>query len=375
MDGFSPRLRAALEAQRGADLYRQRQSLAGPQGPRVQIDGVDYLNFCSNDYLGLADHPKIAAAFRAGVERYGVGSGASHLVCGHSCAHRELEEALAEFTGRPRALLFSSGYAANTATLSTLLEPGDRLFQDRLNHASLLDGGRASGARWRRFPHNDTEVLSRWLQATEDNALVAVDGVFSMDGDVAPLAELVRLCADDSRWLMVDDAHGFGVLGERGLGATEEAGLSPEQVPILMATLGKALGTAGAVVVGSEDLIEFLIQRARSYIYTTAMPPAVAVAAREALLLVAEEAWRRTHLQQLVQRLRAGVANIGLTLMPSHTAIQPLVVGTAERALAWSEHLRQAGLLVAAIRPPTVPPGEFAPAYYLECRPQRGRCR
>jgi 8-amino-7-oxononanoate synthase len=357
VDGFNRRLQEALDRRRREGLYRHRITLESPQGPRVRLAGRDYLNFCSNDYLGLAAHPAVIAAFRQAAAAYGVGSGASHLVCGHSAPHRELEEALAHFTRRPRALLFSSGYAANTGVLSTLLQRGDHVFEDRLNHASLLDGGLHSGARFQRFPHNDIEALERRMRSAAGPQLVAVDGVFSMDGDTAPLRELAALCTRRGAWLMVDDAHGFGVLGERGAGSTEAAGLGEEEVPVLMATLGKALGAAGAFVAGSELLIEGLIQQARNYIYTTAQPPAVAAATLAALRLLHEEAWRRDHLANLIARFRRGAASLALPLMPSDSAIQPLVVGDAGRAVVLSERLRERGLLIGAIRPPTVPAG------------------
>ncbi len=299
----------------------------------------------------------MVAAFQRAAADYGVGSGASHLVCGHSVLHQQLEEALAEFTGRPRALLFSSGYMANTGILTSLLQRGDQVLEDRLNHASLLDGGLHSGARFQRFAHGDAAALERKLARTDGVQLVVTDGVFSMDGDTAPLGELAAACARHDAWLMVDDAHGFGVLGERGAGSTEAAGLDHAAVPVLMATLGKALGTAGAFVAGSELLIETLIQQARSYIYTTALPPAVAGASLESLRLVQEESWRREHLGQLIRRFRRGAAELGLPLLASDSAIQPLSVGDAAAALALSERLRQRGLLISAIRPPTVPAG------------------
>jgi 8-amino-7-oxononanoate synthase len=346
-----------LQQRRQQGLYRQRLTLHSAQGPLVRIDGREYLNFCSNDYLGLAAHPRVVERFCRAAAEYGVGSGASHLVCGHSAPHHELEEALAEFTGRERALLFSSGYMANTGILTSLLQRGDYVFEDRLNHASLLDGGLHSGARFQRFPHNDVRALQAKLATADGPRLVVVDGVFSMDGDTAPLAELAGLCAARDAWLMVDDAHGFGVLGERGIGSTEAAGLAPADVPVLMATLGKALGTAGAFVAGSELLIEGLIQQARSYIYTTALPPAVAAASLEALTLVKEEAWRRQYLADLIHRFRRGAEQLSLPLMPSASAIQPLRVGDAKRAVTLSESLREQGILISAIRPPTVPVG------------------
>ena len=359
MTSFSQRLGAALSRRGPEGLYRQRLTLESAQGPTVRLQGREYLNFCSNDYLGLASHPKVIEGLRTAAVKYGVGSGASHLVCGHSTPHHQLEEALAEFTGRPRALLFSCGYMANTGVLTTLLQKGDQVFQDRLNHASLLDGGLYSGARFRRFPHNDVPALERKLQKPEAAGLklVVVDGVFSMDGDTAPLAELAAVCRQREAWLMVDDAHGFGVMGERGAGSTEAAGLDAESVPVLMATLGKALGTAGAFVAGSEVLIEGLIQQARNYIYTTALPPAVAAATLVSLRLLQEESWRRGHLQDLISRFRRGAVQLELPLMASLSPIQPLLAGEARRATAISERLRQQGLLIGAIRPPTVPAG------------------
>lgn len=354
---FPDRLSGVLAARRDQELYRHRLVLESAQGPTIRLDGVEYLNFCSNDYLGLAAHPELISAFTRAANQYGVGSGASHLVCGHSTPHHQLEEALAEFTGRPRALLFSSGYAANTGVLTSLLQRGDQVFEDRLNHASLLDGGLHSGARFRRFPHNDVAALAAKLDPGAGPALVAVDGVFSMDGDTAPLAELADLCRERDAWLMVDDAHGFGVMGRTGAGSTEAAGLGLEDVPVLMATLGKALGTAGAFVAGSDLLVEGLIQQARNYIYTTAMPPAVAAAGLAALRLLSVESWRREHLAGLIRRFRQGAAQLDLPLMESDSAIQPLLVGDAARALALSGQLRQQGLLIGAIRPPTVPAG------------------
>ncbi len=357
MASFGERLAAALEGRRRDGLYRERLTLESAQGPVVRVGGRELLNFCSNDYLGLAAHPKVVAAFRRAALEYGVGSGASHLVCGHSAPHHELEEALAAFTGRPRALLFSSGYMANTGVLTALLQPGDHVFEDRLNHASLLDGGRFSGARFRRFPHRDVATLAEWLARAAGEKLVVVDGVFSMDGDTAPLPELATACTAHRAWLMVDDAHGFGVMGPRGAGSTEAAGLDAQAVPVLMATLGKALGTAGAFVAGSEPLVEALIQLARNYIYTTALPPAVAAATLVSLRLLEEEAWRREDLAALVRRFRGSAAQLGLPLLDSASAIQPLLVGDAGRAVKLSARLQERGLLVGAIRPPTVPAG------------------
>ena len=357
MGGFPERLAAVLEQRREEGLYRHRLTLESSQGPIVSVNGRQCFNFCSNDYLGLAAHPRIVERFRSAATQYGVGSGASHLVCGHSAPHHQLEEALAEFTGRARALLFSSGYMANAGILSSLLQRGDSVFEDRLNHASLLDGGLHSGARFQRFPHNDVSALKAKLASAQGPKMVVVDGVFSMDGDTAPLAALADACGEHDAWLMVDDAHGFGVLGERGVGSTEAAGLEVSSVPVLMATLGKALGTAGAFVAGSEVLIEGLIQQSRNYIYTTALPPAVAAASLEALSLLREEPWRREHLAQLIVRFRVGAEQLGLPLMMSASAIQPLLVGDAARAVDLSKRLSEAGFLIGAIRPPTVPAG------------------
>lgn len=350
-------LAVRLAERRAADLYRQRPLLESPQGPEVVVDGQRLLAFCSNDYLGLANHPEVIAAWQAGAERWGVGGGASHLVVGHSAPHHQVEEALAELTGRPRALLFSTGYMANLGAITALVGQGDTVLQDRLNHASLLDGGLLSGARFNRYLHNDPASLASRLDKAVGNTLVVTDGVFSMDGDLADLPALCAAAADVDAWMMVDDAHGFGCLGAQGGGIVEHFGLSIDQVPVLVGTLGKAFGTAGAFVAGSEELVETLIQFARPYIYTTSQPPAVAHATLTSLQLVREEHWRRDQLAALISRFRAGVTSLGLELMDSPTPIQPIVVGTSERALALSAALRARGLLVTAIRPPTVPQG------------------
>lgn len=351
-------LRPALAQLQRDHLYRTRRVQSGPQCPEVSIEGRRLLAFCSNDYLGLANHPEVIRALQRGAEKYGVGSGAAHLVSGHSAAHHALEEALADFVGRPRALLFSTGYMANLGVLSALLKRGDAVFEDRLNHASLIDAGLLSGARLQRYTHVDANALAARLAASKAaRKLVVSDGVFSMDGDVAPLAALAAQCAAHDAALMIDDAHGFGVLGRNGGGALEQSGLDSSAVPILMATLGKALGTFGAFVAGSDDLIETLIQGARSYIYTTATPPALAAASLAALQLVKTESWRREHLHALVARFRAGAAQLDLPLQNSSTAIQPLLVGDAGRALHVSQTLYARGILISAIRPPTVPKG------------------
>ncbi|KAA8706746.1 8-amino-7-oxononanoate synthase [Pseudomonas cannabina] len=350
-------LRTRLDARRAAHLYRQRPLLQSPQGPQVVVDGQPLLAFCNNDYLGLANHPEVIAAWQAGAERWGVGGGASHLVIGHSAPHHELEEALAELTGRPRALLFSNGYMANLGAVTALVGQGDTVLEDRLNHASLLDAGLLSGARFSRYLHNDVDSLGTRLEKSVGDTLVVTDGVFSMDGDIADLPALAQAAKAKGAWLMVDDAHGFGPLGANGGGIVEHFGLSLEDVPVLVGTLGKSFGTSGAFVAGSEELIETLIQFARPYIYTTSQPPALACATLKSLQLLRSEHWRREHLANLIQQFRRGAEQLGLQLMDSFTPIQPIMIGDAGRAVRLSQLLRERGLLVTAIRPPTVPAG------------------
>jgi 8-amino-7-oxononanoate synthase len=350
-------LASRLAERRAANLYRQRPLLESPQGPLVRVDGRQLLAFCSNDYLGLANHPQVIEAWRAGAEKWGVGGGASHLVIGHSTPHHELEEALAEFSGRPRALLFSTGYMANLGAVTALIGQGDSVLEDRLNHASLLDAGLLSGARFSRYLHNDAESMGKRLDKASGNCLVVTDGVFSMDGDLADLPALCAAARAKGAWVMVDDAHGFGPLGASGGGIVEHFGLGVEDVQVLVGTLGKAFGTAGAFVAGSEELIETLVQFARPYIYTTSQPPALACATLKSLELLRSEHWRREHLNALIRRFREGAQAIGLELMDSATPIQPILVGDSGRALQLSQLLRERGLLVTAIRPPTVPAG------------------
>ena len=353
-NGLTPQ----IEAIESKGLYRTRRIIESPQDIYLQIDGQKLLNFCSNDYLGLANHPEVKKAFISGIEKYGVGSGSAHLICGHSRAHHELEEELAAFTGRDRALLFSTGYMANLGVISALLGQGDAVFEDRLNHASLLDGGLLSGARFKRYRHADIENLTAALEKTKAvNRLIVTDGVFSMDGDLAPLLELSQVAAKQNAWLMLDDAHGLGVLGDEGGGSLEFLSLNQQQVPILMGTLGKGFGTFGAFVAGSELLIETLIQKARTYIYTTALPPAVAEATRTSLKLVRTDAWRREKLQTLLARFCLGVRQLGLQLTHSQSAIQAVLIGDNRKALECSTSLLKNGILVSAIRPPTVPTG------------------
>ncbi len=349
-------LKQNLSQRKAKHLYRSRKILDGPQGAQIRIDNRTLLNFCSNDYLGLANHPEIIKAFQQAANTHGVGSGASHLVNGHSRFHHDLEIALAEFTGRERALLFSTGYMANLGALGALMGKGDAVFQDRLNHASLLDAGLLSGARSQRYHHADMESLQRILTASKSNRkLIVSDGVFSMDGDLAPVACMAKLAASEGAWLMIDDAHGLGCIGKGGRGTLSQLSLSSTDVPVLVGTLGKAFGTAGAFVAGSEELIETLIQYSRTYIYTTALPSAVAAATIVSLKLVESEHWRRKKLAMLVCRFRNGMKTLPLQLMQSETAIQPVLIGDTEKALKFSEQLLKAGILVSAIRPPTVP--------------------
>jgi 8-amino-7-oxononanoate synthase len=326
-------------------------------GERVIVDGQSLVNFCSNDYLGLARHPALASAMCQASIEFGSGSGAAHLVCGHSQHHHALEEELASFLNRDRALLFSTGYMANIGVISSFSERNEVMLADRLNHASLLDGARLSKARLLRYPHNDHLAAARMLDSHAPTSLLCTDGVFSMDGDVAPLSELATLCRAHQAWLVVDDAHGIGVLGATGGGSVQQAGLDTAAVPLLVGTLGKALGSFGAFVAGDSDVIEFLMHKARSYVYTTALPPAVAAATRVALRLCQNESWRRERLHALIARFRRGAAQLNLRLADSATAIQPLLIGDSQHALALSAALRKAGFWVSAIRPPTVPKG------------------
>jgi 8-amino-7-oxononanoate synthase len=350
---------AVQTVERGAAQLRRRlRTVDHVDGPWLETDTGRLLGFCSNDYLGLAQHPQVVRALRRAASDEGVGSASAHLICGHRREHAELEEALAVWTGRQRTLLFSTGYMANLGVLQTLLQRGDLCVQDKLNHACLIDGARLSGAELKRYPHADIAAATRQLASEDAAAVLATDGVFSMEGDVAPLRELAALCSRERATFMVDDAHGLGVLGEHGGGSIEAAGLNQQDVPVMMATLGKALGCSGAFVAGSAALIEGLIQFARPYIYTTAMPPALAAAAHGAVLLAQSESWRREKLSSLIERFRRGATELGLSLSGSTSAIQPLLLGSASAALAAAEALERQGLLVTAIRPPTVPSGQ-----------------
>lgn len=351
-------LQENLEKRRIQHLYRSRVRVDSACSDQLSVNGKKVHNFCSNDYLGLADNPAIAEAFKQGIDDYGTGSGASHLISGHTKAHCDLEQQLAEFTGRPKALLFSSGYMANMGVIGALVGRGDAVLEDYLNHASLLDGGLLSRAKFQRYKNRDYKDLEAKL-GTSNGArkLVVTDGVFSMDGNMAPIADLADVSQKNNAWLMVDDAHGFGVLGKTGAGLVEDLNLGVDQVPILMGTLGKAFGTYGAFVAGSEALIETLVQFSRSYIYTTAPPSAVAVATSASLELVKNDQWRRDKLNQLISRFRHGAEQIGLRLMNSNTAIQPVLMASDTELLETNKKLLESGFMVGAIRPPTVPKG------------------
>jgi 8-amino-7-oxononanoate synthase len=351
-------LAAELEQIKQQGLYRSRRIIDSPQDIVIKMDGRHVINFSSNDYLGLANHPEVVNSFKKAVNDFGVGSGSAHLICGHSRIHHALEEELAEFTGRERALLFSTGYMANIGVISALLNRGDQVFEDRLNHASLLDGGLLSGAKFKRYRHNELDDLLSKMKDTANRRLIITDGVFSMDGDLARLPELAALASNNNAWLMVDDAHGFGGLSKNGAGLIQQYGLNQEQVPVLMGTFGKAFGTFGAFVAGSDILIETLIQKARTYVFTTALPAAVAQATRTSLKLVIAESWRRDKLTQLVEHFRLGASQLGLAVMPANSAIQPILIGGSQKAVEISQALLNQGFLVSAIRPPTVPKGE-----------------
>lgn len=334
-------------------LKRSRRTLEGPQGAHVLVDGRRCTSYCSNDYLGLANHPRLVDAVCRGARKYGVGAGASHLLCGHGAAHEAAEKALAEFVNLPAALLFSTGYMANIGVVTTLVGRGDAIFCDRLNHASLYDGALLSRAKLYRYPHLDLAALEALLaKSGERRKLVATDAVFSMDGDIAPVPGLLELCEKYDAWLLLDDAHGFGVLGG-GRGILSHFGVPSRRI-VYVGTLGKAAGVSGAFVAGAKDMVEMLMQRARSYIYTTAQPPMLADAILESLELMQAESWRVGHLSELVRYFKSKMGN---ALMPSETPIQPYVVGENEACMNLSSWLEQKGLLVPAIRPPTVPKG------------------
>ncbi len=350
-------LQKNLDERAAQGLLRSRRTLTTPQSPHIEVEGKPYLAFSSNDYLGLANHPQLIAALQQGAQQWGVGSGAAHLVNGHFSPHHALELQLSDFIEKPQSLLFSTGYMANVGVVQALVGKDDTVFADKLNHASLNDAMLLSRAAMKRYRHGDLAQLEQQLsQATKGRRLVITDAVFSMDGDIAPLPELLALCERYNAWLYVDDAHGFGVLGEQGRGSLSHFGIASPRI-IYMATLGKAAGVSGAFVAAEKVVIDTLINHAHSYVYTTASPPALSVAVSKSLQLMVEGDASRAHLKKLITQLREGLADLPWQLMPSATAIQPLLIGDSKQALALSEGLRERGIWVAAIRPPTVPQG------------------
>ncbi len=360
MSGLEEACRQDLAEREEAGFLRRREARAPSRLPRLRLGGRRLVGFASNDYLGLATDARVARALARAARRWGAGAAAAATLGGYSEAHASLEEALARAVGRPRALVFSTGYMANLGLLGAFVPRGRRVYADRLDHASILDAARLAGARLTRYPHGDTEALARLLAggpAGEGPPLIVSESVFSMEGDRAPLPGLVACARAAGATLVIDDAHGFGVLGPEGGGCLPEGGWSEEDVPLYVATLGKAVGVFGAFVAGSEAVVETLVQRARTALFTTALPPALCAAATEALVLLRTEDWRRRRLFAHVERFRRGLAERGLPLPPGRGPIQPLVVGSPARALALSARLRTAGYYVPAVRPPTVPPG------------------
>lgn len=360
IESIEQRFTGRLEQRRSEHLYRQRPLAFSPQQTQMQINGVHCVNFCSNDYLGLANHPQIKQRLIQALQTdtLSYGSGAAHLVTGHHLEHHLLEDELADWLGVERVLLFSTGFMANLAVLQTFAQSGDLVIGDKLNHASLVDGALQSAAEFKRYPHKSTKSLEMRLKEAKNRqqqAIIVTDGVFSMDGDLAPLAEIQALAKRYQAWTLIDDAHGFGVLGAQGRGTLNDVGLQPDPNTLQIGTLGKAFGCSGAFVAGSHVAIEAMIQFARPYIYTTATPQLNAVAVREALKIVKNADNRRQKLQNRIQQFRTGAQHIGLTLWDSPTAIQPILLNDARTALQWSETLKQQGFWVAAIRPPTVP--------------------
>ncbi|MES2771257.1 MAG: 8-amino-7-oxononanoate synthase [Pseudomonadota bacterium] len=357
-ESLSQRLSQQLSKLESEGLKRQRRTLQAPCGPAALLDGRPLLSFCSNDYLGLANHPALIEAACQAAKTWGVGSGAAHLVSGHFAPHQALEAQLARFVGLPRALLFASGYLANIGIIPSLVGRGDAVFADRLNHASLIDAVQLSRAESRRYPHLDLRALENMLAAsTAKQKLIVSDAVFSMDGDVAPLAALHDLAERFDAWLLIDDAHGFGVLGAQGRGSLSHCALPPSERIIYMGTLGKAAGVSGAFVAASEVLIEWLLQRARSYLFSTGASPLLAAVLGTSVALIAEADAQRAHLRQLIVQLRQGLRDLPWPLLFSESAIQPLIIGANQTTLEVAATLFEQGLWVPAIRPPTVAKG------------------
>lgn len=363
INSIAERFSERLQKRREEHLYRQRPLTFSPQQPLMKINGVECINFCSNDYLGLANHPQIKQRLITALQNDEIsyGSGAAHLVTGHHLEHHLLEDELADWLGVERVLLFSTGFMANLAVLQTLAQQGDVIIGDKLNHASLVDGALHSAADFKRYAHLDMQALEKRLQQAQSQhqqAIIVTDGVFSMDGDLAPLDKIQKLAQQYQAWTIIDDAHGFGVLGEQGRGSLNHFGLHADANTVQIGTLGKAFGCSGAFVAGSNTMIEALIQFARPYIYTTASPQMNAVAVRESLKIIKSTDNERQKLQSLIEKFRTGAKQIGLQLWDSPTAIQPILLGDSATALRWSEQLKQQGFWIAAIRPPTVPSGQ-----------------
>ena len=346
------------EERKQEQLWRQRSAITSPQGVEVSVDGQQFLNFCSNDYLGLANHPDVIAAAVTATQQRGTGSGASHLICGHSDQHHQLEQQIADFVGAEQAIVFSTGYMANLAIPQTFLGRDDLIIQDRLNHASLIDGGRYCEAKLKRYQHCDVAAVDKLLaDSNAPRKLVSTDGVFSMDGTIAPVTELKKICDDRQAMLVVDDAHGFGVLGNSGIGTLESAGLKVAGNVVMVGTLGKSAGSFGAFVAGDAIYIETLVQFARTYIYTTALPPSVVAATSAAIKIIAGQPDRREKLKNNISQFCESLKDFGTRISDSQTPIQPILLGSAESALKASQFLKSHGVWVTAIRPPTVPIG------------------
>ena len=363
INSIAERFSEHLQKRREEHLYRQRPLAFSPQQPQMQINGLQCINFCSNDYLGLANHPQIKQRLIEALQEEPIsyGSGAAHLVTGHHLEHHLLEDEIADWLGVQRVLLFSTGFMANLAVLQTLAQKGDVILGDKLNHASLIDGALHSEADFKRYPHLNMQALEKRLQQAQKNqqqAIIVTDGVFSMDGYLAPLEHIQALAKSYQAWTVIDDAHGFGTLGKQGTGSLNHFGGSADENTVQIGTLGKAFGCSGAFVAGSNIFIEALIQFARPYIYTTATPQLNAIAVRKALQIVKTADKERQALQSRIQQFRQGANKIGVQLWESSTAIQPIMLGDSATAMEWSEKLKQRGFWVAAIRPPTVPQGQ-----------------
>lgn len=350
-----------LNKLRGSGLYRTLRTIEGAQGPRVKINGKEVILLCSNNYLGLADHPRLKEAAIKAIEKYGAGSGASRLVSGTMELHKELEERIARFKGTEAALVFNSGYAANLSVIPALVGRADSVFSDKLNHASIIDGCVLSRAEFKRYPHKDVEGLERLLKAVSRNVsrqLIITDSVFSMDGDIAPLPEISELAQRYGAMVMVDDAHATGVLGKTGRGGLEHFALKANENIIQMGTLGKALGTFGAYIAGSKELIDYLINKARGFIFSTSLPPSVLASSIAAIELVEDEPSLRQALWEKTWYLKKGFDSMGFDTMGSETPIIPVFVGDAVNTMEFSRRLFEEGIFVSGIRPPTVLEGK-----------------